>query len=422
MTGSIGTTGPGRIGFALMLMCMLLSLQASPASAGYAHYVFDANSGKVLAAENADVLNHPASLTKMMTLYMVFEALHDGRLRWDQKIVMSKNGAATIPTKLGVRAGKTFTVREAVYGMAIKSANDAAEAMGDHLAGSEQRFAQAMTRKARQLGMRNTTFRNASGLPDRRQVTTARDMAVLAVALINNYPKEYAVFSQRSFSFRGHRIRGHNNLMYRYKGMDGIKTGYTDASGFNLVSAVNDRGRRVIGVVLGGRTARSRDDQMAALLNRTMPRASGRGLELAAKSAKSARAETADILPQSDIPLPTFATRTDAVAQQIAAADGLMADTIEATVASEVMERSRWEVQIAATDTQAGADALLSEAARASLGRVSGISPYIERVTRGSATLYRARFTGFDSRSAAQSACRQLQVHAYSCMVMPRNG
>ncbi len=312
------------LGLALMLSALVAF--AGPARAGYAHFVVDAATGKVLAAENADTLNHPASLTKMMTLYMVFEALRDGRLRWDQQIVMSRNGAATIPTKLGVPAGKTYTVREAVYGMAVKSANDVAEGIGDHLYGSQEKFGQAMTRKARQLGMSRTVFRNGSGLPDERQVTTARDMATLGLALMRDYPKEYQVFALRSFSFRGKTIRGHNNLMYRYKGMDGIKTGFINASGFNLVSAVNDRGRRVVGVVLGGRTASARDARMAALLDDAMPRATVRGGALVA-------AIGAPSLPRSGVPKPVGravsepdATLTDAmdpVAAQIAHAETL---------------------------------------------------------------------------------------------------
>jgi serine-type D-Ala-D-Ala carboxypeptidase (penicillin-binding protein 5/6) len=283
------------LGLALMLSA--LTAFAGPAQAGYAHFVVDAATGKVLAAENADTLNHPASLTKMMTLYMVFEALRDGRLKWDQQIVMSRNGAATIPTKLGVPAGKTYTVREAVYGMVVKSANDAAEGIGDHLYGSEEKFGEAMTRKARQLGMSRTVFRNGSGLPDSRQVTTARDMATLGLALMRDYPREYKIFATRSFTFRGKTIRGHNNLMYRYNGMDGIKTGFINASGFNIVSAVNDKGRRVIGVVMGGRTARARDAQMAALLDDAMPRASVRGGALVA-------AVGAPNLPRSGVPTP----------------------------------------------------------------------------------------------------------------------
>ncbi|EKJ94473.1 D-alanyl-D-alanine carboxypeptidase [Bradyrhizobium lupini HPC(L)] len=417
--------------FALAFFCAILSLHASPAQAGYAHFIMDANTGKVLAARNADVLNHPASLTKMMTLYLTFEALHAGKLRWDQKITMSKNGASVIPSKLYVRQGQTFTVREAVYGMIVKSANDMAEGMGDHLGGSEARFAEMMTRKARQLGMTKTVFRNASGLPNKSQVTTARDMAKLGLALQRDFPKEYSLFATQSFNFRGKRIRGHNNLMYRYQGMDGIKTGYTNASGFNLVSAVNHNGRRVVGVVLGGKTARSRDAQMAALLDKAVPQASrGRNTEQLVASANVSRTfDVAAAVPPAAVPLPMFAERrADPVAMQIATANADVADMMQASAiprpapaAAPSGQRSRWEVQIAATDSEAAARSLLANA-RSNIGNYSGIAPYTEAVQSGSATLYRARFTGFEDQSSAVSACKALKARSYACVVMTSEG
>ncbi|KIV64784.1 D-alanyl-D-alanine carboxypeptidase [Rhizobium sp. UR51a] len=417
--------------FALAFFCAILSLHASPAQAGYAHFIMDANTGKVLAARNADVLNHPASLTKMMTLYLTFEALHAGKLRWDQKITMSKNGASVIPSKLYVRQGQTFTVREAVYGMIVKSANDMAEGMGDHLGGSEARFAEMMTRKARQLGMTKTVFRNASGLPNKSQVTTARDMAKLGLALQRDFPKEYSLFATQSFNFRGKRIRGHNNLMYRYQGMDGIKTGYTNASGFNLVSAVNHNGRRVVGVVLGGKTARSRDAQMAALLDKAVPQASrGRNTEQLVASANVSRTfDVAAAVPPAAVPLPMFAERrADPVAMQIATANADVADMMQvsaiprpAPAAAPSGQRSRWEVQIAATESEAAARSLLANA-RSNIGNYSGIAPYTEAVQSGSATLYRARFTGFEDQSSAVSACKALKARSYACVVMTSEG
>ncbi|MFK0333790.1 serine hydrolase [Rhizobium sp. NPDC090275] len=394
-----------------------MNIYAAQAYAGSAHFVVDANTGKVLSSENADVINHPASLTKMMTLYLTFEALHNGRLSWEQSITMTKNGANTIPTKLGVPAGKTFTVRESVLGMIIKSANDAAEAMGDHLGGSEAQFADIMTRKARQLGMSRTTFRNGSGLPDGRQVTTARDMATLAIALMRDYPKEYQLFAERSFIFRGRKITGHNNLMYRYKGMDGIKTGYTNASGFNLVSAVNDNGRHVVGVVLGGKTARSRDARMASLLDATMPRASVRnGTAITRLSVK-----TDFDLAQESIPLPVLADRAAPI--EVASISNDITNSIPASVAKPVVsERGGWEIQIAASDSDAAAQNLLAKAKADALGKYGAISPYTQRTTSRSDTLYRARFTGFSSRSAAMSACMALKSHSYACLVLPNKG
>ena len=431
MSGMIKRGMAGAWIFALAFFCAILSLHASPAQAGYAHFIMDANTGKVLAARNADVLNHPASLTKMMTLYLTFEALHAGKLRWVQKITMSKNGASVIPSKLYVRQGQTFTVREAVYGMIVKSANDMAEGMGDHLGGSEARFAEMMTRKARQLGMTKTVFRNASGLPNKSQVTTARDMAKLGLALQRDFPKEYSLFATQSFNFRGKRIRGHNNLMYRYQGMDGIKTGYTNASGFNLVSAVNHNGRRVVGVVLGGKTARSRDAQMAALLDKAVPQASrGRNTEQLVASANVSRTfDVAAAVPPAAVPLPMFAERrADPVAMQIATANADVADMMQvsaiprpAPAAAPAGQRSRWEVQIAATDSEAAARSLLANA-RSNIGNYSGIAPYTEAVQSGSATLYRARFTGFEDQSSAVSACKALKARSYACVVMTSEG
>ncbi|RAL97588.1 peptidase M15 [Agrobacterium sp. MS2] len=430
MSGMIKRGMAGAWIFALAFFCAILSLHASPAQAGYAHFIMDANTGKVLAARNADVLNHPASLTKMMTLYLTFEALHAGKLRWDQKITMSKNGASVIPSKLYVRQGQTFTVREAVYGMIVKSANDMAEGMGDHLGGSEARFAEMMTRKARQLGMTKTVFRNASGLPNKSQVTTARDMAKLGLALQRDFPKEYSLFATQSFNFRGKRIRGHNNLMYRYQGMDGIKTGYTNASGFNLVSAVNHNGRRVVGVVLGGKTARSRDAQMAALLDKAVPQASrGRNTEQLVASANVSRTfDVAAAVPPAAVPLPMFAERrADPIAMQIATANADVADMMQVSAiprpapAAASGQRSRWEVQIAATDSEAAARSLLANA-RSNIGNYSGIAPYTEAVQSGSATLYRARFTGFEDQSSAVSACKALKARSYACVVMTSEG
>ena len=260
----------------LKTTCLLLATAISAASflgtvsmteAGQASYVVDVHSGQALEASNQDELNYPASLTKMMTLYLAFEALHDGRLKWDQKLTMSENAEGKEPFKLAVGVGRKVTVREAVEGIVVLSANDAAVAIGEQLSGNEDSFGKVMTEKAHKLGMSNTVFKNASGLPDPEQVTTARDMATLGVALLRDFPEEFKLFSMRGIKFRGMKLRGHNNLMYRYAGADGIKTGYTDASGYNLVTSAAKNGRRVVGVVMGEKTAQIRDDKMASFLD-----------------------------------------------------------------------------------------------------------------------------------------------------------
>ncbi|WP_267550923.1 D-alanyl-D-alanine carboxypeptidase family protein [Rhizobium rhizogenes] len=251
----------------------LLLGAVSAAEAGQASYLVDAHSGQVLEASNENELNYPASLTKMMTLYLAFEALHDGRLKWDQKLTMSENAEGKEPFKLAVGVGRKVTVREAVEGIVVLSANDAAVAIGEQLSGNEDSFGKVMTAKAHQLGMSNTVFKNASGLPDPEQVTTAHDMATLGVALMRDFPVEFKLFSMRGIKFRGMKLRGHNNLMYRYAGADGIKTGYTDASGYNLVTSATKNGRRVVGVVMGEKTAQIRDDKMAGLIDTYVPAA-----------------------------------------------------------------------------------------------------------------------------------------------------
>ncbi|MGV2099388.1 D-alanyl-D-alanine carboxypeptidase family protein [Rhizobium sp. 21-4511-3d] len=261
---------------------------ASTSLAGQASFLMDAQTGQVLASANQDDLNYPASLTKMMTLYLAFEAMHAGRLSWDQKLTMSENAESKEPFKLAVGAGRKVTVREAVEGIIVLSANDAAVAIAEQLGGSEDAFGKLMTAKAHQLGMTNTVFKNPSGLPDPEQVTTARDMATLGASLIRDYPEEFKMFSMRGFQFRGMKLRGHNNVMYRYQGADGIKTGYTDASGYNVVTSVNKDGRHVVGVVMGEKTAAIRDDKMAAMLDATLNSAPAAATAAADPSAATA--------------------------------------------------------------------------------------------------------------------------------------
>ena len=406
------------------------------ATAGSASLILDARTGQVLSAENADVLNHPASLTKMMTIYMAFEAINRGKISWNTPLVMSKYAASRPPTKLGVRAGDSITVRDAILGMITKSANDAAAAMAEKLGGSESNFASMMTQKARQLGMSRTTFYNASGLPDGRQVTTARDMSTLAVALMRNYPSEYRLFSTASFTFRGRTIRGHNNLMYRYQGMDGIKTGYTNASGFNLVSAVKDGNRRVVGVVLGGRTARSRDDKMAGLLDKYLGRASTGGKLVASINARPSL-EVASAADDSDVPVPETVPRTNELSPK---ALGYLSDATvpmeRPSALAEIANVSKpaaratgapsasggWQIQISAAPSDDAARALLAQAKAEGGAALKAASPYTEAVGNGANKVYRARFIGFQSREAATSACDALRQRSYDCVLLPDHG
>ncbi len=236
--------------------------------------VVDAKTGKVLYSSNADTKAYPASLTKMMTLYLVFEALEARRISLDTRITVSKYAAAQPPSKLGLKPGQTITIKDAVLSLVTRSANDMATALAEHLGGSESQFAVKMTARARSLGMRNTTFKNANGLPNTAQVTTARDMSLLGRALQDRFPTYFRYFKTTSFTYNGAKIGNHNRLLGRVEGVDGIKTGYTRASGFNLVTSVNRGDRRMVAVVLGGSSGSSRDAKMQKLVEDYIKKAS----------------------------------------------------------------------------------------------------------------------------------------------------
>ncbi|HYY37970.1 MAG TPA: D-alanyl-D-alanine carboxypeptidase [Xanthobacteraceae bacterium] len=261
----------GLFGFvAAVLTLSNNSAQAAP----YADIVVDANSGAVLHATNPDARRHPASLTKIMTLYLLFEQLEAGKLKLDSALKVSTEASAQAPTKLGLKPATTLSVEDAIKGMVTRSANDAAVVVAEAIAGNESEFAKVMTRKAHALGMKNTVYKNASGLPDDNQVTTARDQSILGRAIQDRFPRYYKYFSIRSFTFRGQTITNHNRLLGKVDGVDGIKTGYINASGFNLVTSVHRGNRYLVAVVMGGNTGASRDTRMRELINEKIVQAS----------------------------------------------------------------------------------------------------------------------------------------------------
>jgi len=254
----------------LAAMALLMATLFTPtiAQAKYASLVIDAKTGEVLHEINADTRNYPASLTKMMTLYMLFEALEDGRLRMDDRIMMSRRAANQPPSKLGIKPGRTLSVDDAIRALAIKSADAVAAAVSEHLGGTERQFALLMTAKARSLGMKNTTFRNASGLPNRGQLSTARDMSKLARALLMHFPHRSHYFSEPKFKYSDNTYKTPNQLLTHSEGTDGIKTGYIRASGFNLVASVKRGNTRLIGVVFGAKNSKTRNRHMVKLLDK----------------------------------------------------------------------------------------------------------------------------------------------------------
>ncbi|MGZ5850117.1 MAG: serine hydrolase, partial [Methyloceanibacter sp.] len=236
--------------------------------------VVDMNTGIILDSQAPDTPRYPASLTKMMTLYVLFGCLKDGKISLSSDLTVTPHAEIQAPTKLGLKQGMTIKVEDAIKALVTQSANDAAVTIAENLAGTEENFARYMTQTARSIGMANTTFRNASGLPNDEQVTTARDMATLATHLIHDYPEYYGVFQTRYFTYSGRKYRNHNHLLFGYKGTDGIKTGYTKASGFNLTASVHRGDKHLVAVVLGGKTGSQRDAAMRALLDKNFAAAS----------------------------------------------------------------------------------------------------------------------------------------------------
>ena len=251
-----------------LISALLVAIAAFPADAKYASIVVDANTGKILHQTNIDTRNYPASLTKMMTLFMVFDALNSKKWSLKKNLKVSYRAARQPASRLGLRAGQSITVEEAVLALATKSANDVAVVVAENMHKTERKFALAMTAMARKIGMKRTTFRNASGLPHRGQLSTARDMAQLARALIKRHKKFYHYFSRTKFSYNGIKHRNHNKLLTTYEGADGLKTGYIRASGFNLVASAQRQGTRLIGVIFGGNSSKHRNKLMVRFLNK----------------------------------------------------------------------------------------------------------------------------------------------------------
>jgi D-alanyl-D-alanine carboxypeptidase len=285
----------------MILIVLVMSAGSAPALANtkYAAVVMDYATGEILHSRRADVSLFPASLTKMMTLMMLFDALERGELRFDSKLAVTRRAADMPASKLGLRAGSTITVEQAIQAMTVRSANDVAVVIAEALAGSESRFGELMTARAKALGMRNTIFKNASGLPNSQQKSTARDMALLAHRLIRHYPQYYRYFSQESFTFGGRTYRSHNHLVRSYRGMDGLKTGYTRASGFNLASSAVRNGQRAIVVVFGGRSAKTRDAEVVRLMDLGFDRLRHRAPEPLVASLPMPRPGT--VMPEAEV-------------------------------------------------------------------------------------------------------------------------
>lgn len=380
-----------RFGVALALCVAALGAGPSHAKAPReAGLVMDAKTGEILYAKNADAESYPASLTKMMTLYLTFEALEAGRLKLDQPLPVSAHAAAQAPTKLGLKPGQSVTVEQAILALVVKSANDVASVVAEALGGTEKHFAELMTAKARALGMASTTFRNASGLPDKRQVSTARDMARLAIALYREFPQYYHYFGTQRFDFNGQTIYSHNRMLRNYPGTDGLKTGYTAASGFNIAVSARRGGRHLIGVVFGGTSAGARDRKMAKLLDQSFA-------QLESRERFAANDATPETKPVA------FDAAGSGAAVQFAVAEREVAVV--------------WGIQVGAySSAESAANAL--QTATSTAGEVldsAGVA--LTPIARDGATLYRARFLGL-TEAEAEEACRALKRGDLPCAIV----
>lgn len=364
----------------------------------YAAIIVDANTGTVLHAENAELKNRPASLTKMMTLYLTFEALRDARLALHQPLPVSRHAASQSPTKLNLKPGGRIPVESAILATLTKSANDAAVVLAETLGGTETEFARKMTEKAHTLGMYRTQFRNASGLPNEGQITTARDMAILGNALYTDFPQYSHYFATPEFRWSGNVYRNHNRLLGSYQGVDGIKTGYTNASGFNLVTSVRRDGRHVLAVVMGGTTSQARDNQMRKLLDATFGISSkDRTITTAGKA--PAKVKSAKVKSQ--------AKTTMAAASPIPPSKLFLKQPTG----------KRWSIQIGTFKAHDRAKATVQQATRVAPNLLQQAGIKIDTVNKANRVMYRARFTGLTKESARRS-CRILASKNFTCLAL----
>jgi D-alanyl-D-alanine carboxypeptidase len=442
----------------LVALAVAWSLFSAPTATAKteSYLVIDAATAQVMAERDADVPGHPASLTKMMTLYLLFEAVERGKVSVDQRFPVSERAAEQSPTKLGLAVGGTIAVRDLILGIITQSANDAAVVVAEALGGSESAFAEMMTRKARQLGMTRSFFHNASGLPDPAQITTARDLARLALALYRDFPNEYGYFATGSFTYNGITHLNHNRLMRSFQGMDGIKTGYVRASGFNLAASAVRNNRRLIGIVMGGTSPYARDVEMAQLLNAAFAQSQPplAGAPIAPPASMTVAAAPA--VPSASAPVAVSAAPAtmSAAAAPTGVAAATMAPTISASgietqeldqplpspvtahassretvtvvrgTATEIVHvhgrdpGAHWGIQVGAFSQQSLAIKALAHALVA-LSHPHGKTVQVLGPTR-SDHFYRARIINYSEREAEKACSLLHHEHAQCALVNPR--
>ena len=380
---------------------------ASSAKAKYASFIINENTKRIYHNTNADTRNYPASLTKIMTLYMIFDALKNKKISMNTKFKISKRAARQPPSKLNLAAGSSITVKNSILALITKSANDVATVVAENLGKSERNFARLMTRKAKKLGMKRTVFKNASGLPNRGQLSTARDMAILGMAIRKNHPNFFKLFKTKSFVYKGVKYTNHNNLLSSYSGTDGIKTGYTNASGFNLVASVERNGQRIIGVVFGGKKARSRDKHMINLLNKYFKTRPSKPLVRIAKPSEMPKVRPKVIVAQKNVKSFKIPPKT------------------KKTLYSENIQED-WFVQIGAFKNRLNAHKAARNARNIVPEQLGNLPASLSKITRTNNSnnnleyLWRVRFIEL-AENQARSVCAELWTSGLSCIPLPSN-
>lgn len=378
----------------------------SSAHAKYASFIINENTKRIYHNANADTRNYPASLTKIMTLYLVFDALKSKKISMSSKFKVSKRATRQPPSKLNLSAGSNITVKNAILALVTKSANDVATVIAENLGKSERNFARLMTRKAKKLGMTRTTFRNASGLPNRGQLSTARDMATLGIAIRKNHPKFFKLFKTKSFIYKGIKYTNHNNLLGSYSGTDGIKTGYTNASGFNLVASVERNGQRIIGVVFGGKKARSRDKHMVTLLNKYFKTSLSKPLVRIAKPSELPKIRPKIVMAEKNI-------KNFKIPHKIT--NNIIPNNVE----------EDWFIQIGAFKNRLNAHKAARNARNIVPEQLGNLPASLSKITKSSTNnnlqyLWRVRFVEL-AENQARSVCAELWTSGLSCIPLPSN-
>lgn len=404
--------------FALLCVCVLAMLRVTVANASVSSIMIDAANGEVMYEMNADERRYPASLTKLMTLYITFNALENNHIKLTDKLKVSRTAAGRSPSKLGVRAGETITVKDAIMAVIVKSANDCATVLAEHFAPTEADFAVLMTNTAHKLGMNHTTFKNASGLPNKQQKTSARDMAILAMAVYHHFPQYYKWFSAKSFQYKGRTIGGHNYILKTFAGADGMKTGYTAASGYNIITSAKRSGKRVIAVTMGHNSVGERDKKVSKMMDRGLVHMQKGDVDVATLTNEI---NGKGVIKAKTARVAAVQKKTPAKTQNVRLAKAQNKTAVKATQIASAVSNGRYAVQVGSfSDYQRARNyALTVKNKLAKKYAVHDIK--VEKVQAASKTVYRSKVIGL-ARNDANTICRNMKRSNQACLVTADSG